>query len=139
METILTLLASQALLAAKDNSMSNRDKQLVRRELCTEMPVFHDFVRKKVLDLSHTKNYLARKKFGAYPLLSNEDEASSLQDSQKESEDMDADESIYTPPPANRKSLESMRVSVVRKLHLDKTKSKETQKIDSPKPSTSKL
>lgn len=125
LENVLTLLASQALLAMKDPTMSTRDKQIVRRELCAELPVFHDFVKKKVIDLSHPKNYLCRRKHGSYPLLSNEEENKHLSLLNLESpDDMDENNgSLYTPPPPPpKRSHDSMRVSVVRKLHLDKAK-----------------
>lgn len=134
LENILTLLASQALLANKDYSVSSRDRQFIRRELCTELPIFHDFVRKKVLDLAHPKNYLARKKFGAYPLLNNEEESKDLsvaQESNLFDESMELGSN--TPPPRSRLSHDSMRVSVVRKLHLDKARTKHTEPVSTPK------
>lgn len=134
LENILTLLASQALLANKDNSVSSRDRQFIRRELCTELPIFHDFVRKKVLDLAHPKNYLARKKFGAFPLLNNEEETKDLSVAQESNQFDDSMElGSNAPPPRPRLSHDSMRVSVVRKLHLDKARTKNTEPPSTPK------
>ncbi|KAJ6644260.1 Nucleoporin Nup188 [Pseudolycoriella hygida] len=63
LEYVMTLLASQSLLALKDVNLSNRNKQLIKRELCTELHVFHDWV-KKTLRTDLNKTPLHRKKYG---------------------------------------------------------------------------
>lgn len=59
----MTLLASQSLLALKDINLSNRNKQLIKRELSTELHIFHDWV-KKTLRTDLNKSPLHRKKYG---------------------------------------------------------------------------
>lgn len=62
LEFVLTLLCSQSLLALKDAALSQREKQLIKRELSTELAVFHDFVRKRIM--SDARGPLHRKKMG---------------------------------------------------------------------------
>lgn len=74
LEYVLTLLASQSLLALKDINLSNRNKQLIKRELSTELHHFHDWVKKTLrLDLNRTP--LHRKKYGLklFPTVSTAD------------------------------------------------------------------
>lgn len=63
LEYVMTLLASQSLLALKDINLSSRNKQLIKRELCTELHIFHDWV-KKTLRIDLNKSPLHRKKHG---------------------------------------------------------------------------
>lgn len=67
LELILTLLASQSLLALKEATLSQREKQLIKRELSTELMVFHDFVKRRVLS-SDQRDPLQRKKRGLLPM-----------------------------------------------------------------------
>lgn len=62
LEFALTLLCTQSLLAMKDTNLSIREKQLIKRELSTELAVFHDFVRKRIM--TDAKGPLYRKKHG---------------------------------------------------------------------------
>lgn len=62
LEFILTLLGSQSLLALKDVNLSQREKQLIKREISSELHDFHDYVRKRVL--SEVRDPLHRKKHG---------------------------------------------------------------------------
>lgn len=62
LEFVLTLLCSQSLLALKDVALSVREKQLIKRELSTELAGFHDFVRKRIM--SDARGPLHRKKHG---------------------------------------------------------------------------
>lgn len=64
LEFVMTLLASQSLLALKDVNLSNRNKQLIKRELSTELHIFHDWL-KKTLRTDLNKSPLHRKKYGA--------------------------------------------------------------------------
>lgn len=59
----MTLLASQSMLALKDVNLSHRNKQLIKRELSTELHIFHDWV-KKTLRIDLNKTPLHRKKHG---------------------------------------------------------------------------
>lgn len=62
LEFALTLLCTQSLLAMKDINLSTREKQLIKRELSTELSVFHEFVRKRIM--TDAKGPLYRKKHG---------------------------------------------------------------------------
>lgn len=87
--------------------MSVREKQLIRRELSTELHIFHDFVKKKILKDS-TKSILHRKKLGIYKITNDEDEDT-------------PDTPTIAKPAAPRRSMEhakSMRVKVVRNQYL---------------------
>lgn len=66
LEFVLTLLCSQSLLALKDDGLSVREKQLIKRELSTELAVFHDFVRKRIM--CDARGPLHRKKRGVAPI-----------------------------------------------------------------------
>lgn len=63
LEFMLTLLASQSLLALKNHRLSSREKQLIRRELSNELYCFHDLVKKKILKDS-SKSVFCRPKLG---------------------------------------------------------------------------
>lgn len=119
LEVILTLLASQSLLALKDVNLSQREKQLIKRELCTELSVFHDFVKKRILSDESKEEPLRRKKYG---IIQMEPCKSYL----LRSEDRNDRRSI-----GQRSSGVSMRVNVTRKLHLT------TQQTPSTRPTTS--
>lgn len=123
LEFVLSLLASQSLLAQKDMHLSLREKQLIKRELSTELHVFHDFVKKRILKDS-MKSILHRKKLGIFKITND------LND------DMEVE---VTPniskPPAPRRSTElskSMRVNVVRKQHLQQQQQHDISSTISP-------
>ena len=111
LEYILTLLASQSMLALKDQHLSLREKQMIRRELSTELHIFHDFVKKKILKDS-TKSNLYRQKFGMWKIINEP----SADDSRNEYQSSSSSSRAST----SRKSLDinSMRVAVIRGLHL---------------------
>lgn len=103
LEFLLTLLASQSLLALKARHLSSREKQLIRRELSTELHCLHDLVRKKILK-DATKSPLLRMKLGMHMIFNHVDE----EDFQQQ------------PGPSKatqRRSLD-LRVNVIRKQHL---------------------
>jgi len=107
LEFLLTLLASQSLLALKDRHLSSREKQLIRRELSTELYCLHDFVKKKILKDS-SRSSLLRPKFGVSPIVNQVDE-------------MDFEEtqpSSSSSRSASQRKSSDLRVNVVRKLHL---------------------
>ena len=99
LEFVLTLLASQSLLAIKNKAHSSRDKQLIRRELSNELFCFHDFVKKKILK-DTSKSVFFRPKLGIFLIVNqvDDDENSSRLANQRRSQDL--------------------RVNVVRKLYL---------------------
>lgn len=110
LEFMLTLLASQSLLALKNVQLSSREKQLIRRELSNELYVFHDFVKKKILKDS-SKSVFCRPKLGLFSILNQVDE-------------MDEDDSSPEPSRlAGARRNQDLRVNVVRKLHQQKVSS----------------
>ncbi|CAK1601728.1 unnamed protein product [Parnassius mnemosyne] len=122
LEAAAALLASQALLAVRDHSVPSRHKQLVRRELASELTVFHDFVRKRILCAAHTRPHLVRNKLGAWPLPPDEEELKRIEEARKE-RNISADEeerSLPPPPPPKRASHDSMREYILRKHYLNK-------------------
>lgn len=107
LEFVLTLLASQSLLALKDVNLSQREKQLIKRELSTELSVFYDFVKKRVLPEMAREEPLRRKKYGC--------KCTGL--SKEQLEDFGRQQ-----PSTSRKSVSNsdrMRINVMRKLHLN--------------------
>lgn len=115
LEHLITLLSSQSLLALKDVNLSNREKQLIRRELFTELSIFHDFVKKKIL--TESKEILYRKKYGCVLMKcsNNDDDDEEDDDPIDHSKDKPTTSNLINNP--NVKN--SMRVHVVRKLHLE--------------------
>lgn len=105
LEYILTLLASQSLLALKTVNLSQREKQLIKRELCTELSVFHDFVKKRILTDECRDEPLRRRKHG---LIEMEPYSLPFQSH------IDGRPSIGSKPNVS----DSLRVKVTRKLHL---------------------
>lgn len=114
LELTLTLLASQSLLALKNQDLSSRDKQMIRRDLSNELHCFHDFVKKKIVNFSAkdagiddpTKSVLYRKKFGSFSIMN-----------QTNNETLPSTSSKSVP-----KRLElDLRKNVVRKMHLQST------------------
>lgn len=107
----MTLLASQSLLALKDVNLSQRDKQLIKRELSTELSVFHDLVKKRILRDVARDEPLRRKKYGVR-----------LWIFQEESEDREDGKQTPTTSRSMTKTISSsdrMRVNLTRKLHLE--------------------
>lgn len=104
LEFVLTLLASQSLLALKNPRLSSREKQLIRRELSNELYCFHDFVKKKILKDS-SKSAFYRQKLGISTIVNHVDD------------DDDVQQPGTSRAPAQRRS-QDLRVNVVRKLHL---------------------
>ncbi|XP_026759103.2 nucleoporin Nup188 [Galleria mellonella] len=114
------LLASQALLAVRDPNVPSRHKQLVRRELGSELAPFHDFVRKRILCAAHGRPYLMRNKLDAWPLRSNEEEIKRIEEARKERNATNEEDDRPPPPPPKRVSHDSMREYILRKHYLDK-------------------
>lgn len=117
LEFVLTLLASQSLLALKDMHLSGREKQLIKRELSTELHVFHDFVKKRILKDS-SKSILHRKKLGIYKITNEID-----------SDDENAGSPSPKPPAPPRRSIDlskSMRVNVMKKQHYQQIQQKQS-------------
>ncbi|XP_053614028.1 nucleoporin Nup188 [Plodia interpunctella] len=134
LEAIATLLASQALLAVRDPSVPSRHKQLIRRELGSEVTPFHDFVRKRILCAAHARPYLVRNKIDAWPLQPNEEEMKRIEEARKERNltDEKDDRSLPPPPPPKRASHDSMREYILRKHYLNKCAETPTKGPPSP-------
>lgn len=115
LEFIMTLLASQSLLALKDVNLSNREKQLIKRELNTELFIYHEFAKKSYNN--ENKSNLHRKKYGLVLM------TKANQTIDDDDDDGDDDGNIpkpKTPTSANRRSDydASMRVKVLKNLHM---------------------
>lgn len=107
LEFMLTLLASQSLLALKNLQLSSREKQLIRRELSNELYVFHDFVKKKIIK-DTSKSVFCRPKLGVFSIVNHVKE-------------LDEEESQPGPSRlAEQRRSKDLRVNVVRKLHQQK-------------------
>ncbi|VVD02202.1 unnamed protein product, partial [Leptidea sinapis] len=114
-------LQATALLTVRDPHVASRHKQLVRRELASELTVFHDFVRKRILCAAHNRPHLARNKLGAWPLVANEEEIKRIEEARRERHVNDDDDRMLPPPPPpKRSSQDSMREFILRKHFLDK-------------------
>lgn len=108
LEFVLTLLASQSLLALKDINLSQREKQLIKRELSTELSIFYDFVKKRILPEIARDDPLYRKKYGCRSLAFIREQIDEMARQQT--------------PGSSRKSVSNsdrMRINVMRKLHLN--------------------
>lgn len=112
LEYILTLLLSQSYLAIRDVHLSAREKQLIKRELSAELGILNEFLKKK-LSLENIGT-LQRKKYGSSTMhndlgdvLLKTDRSSSSQQQQQQS----SQRRLSQP-------RDSMRVNVVRRLHL---------------------
>lgn len=119
LEFIITLLASQSLLILKDPNLSSREKQLICRELFPELSIFHDFVRRKIL--VESKDLLHRKKCGltlmkGFSIV--DDGNDDFIDEEYNSDDYVCDSPPSPPQQLQQKFKKSMRVEVVRRLHL---------------------
>ena len=102
LEFLLTLLASQSLLALKMQNLSTREKQLIRRELSNELYCLHDFVKKKILK-DTSKSVFSRQKLGVFHIVNNVDDDDSLPETSRL---------------ASQRRSHDLRVNVVRKLYL---------------------
>ncbi|XP_041771504.1 nucleoporin Nup188-like isoform X1 [Anopheles merus] len=129
LEYVLTLLTSQSLFALKDTNLSQREKQLIKRELSTELLIFHDFVKKRIL--KDAKCILSRKKHGVVPIINdpyaaapdhdtdNDDEAGRTTSGGKSTSDRSKSSTAQQSKKQSSASAQhSMRINVVRKMHL---------------------
>ncbi|CAB3239724.1 unnamed protein product [Arctia plantaginis] len=135
LDATATLLASQALLAVRDPKVAVRHKQLIRRELSSELTMFHDFVRKRILCAAHARPHLVRNKLGAWPLTADEEETKRIEEARKERNplcDENDDRSLPPPPPPKRPTHDSMREYILRKQYLDKCAQTPTKGPPSP-------
>lgn len=109
LEIVMTLLASQSLLSLFDVNLSSREKQLIKRELSTELSIYHDFVRKRIsIDANRP---LYRKKRGVIPIQN----LVFHQNLPKPKQQITMDNKPTTSAVPRQ---HSMRVDTIRKLHL---------------------
>lgn len=109
LECILTLLLSQSYLAIKDTHLSIREKQLIKRELSAELGILNEFLKKKLaLDNIGT---LSRKKYGSTPILNELGDMVMAPRVDKQVTSQQHQRRLSQP-------RDSMRVNVVRRLHL---------------------
>lgn len=126
---------SQALLAVRDPKVASRHKQQVRRELSSELTLFHDFVRKRILCAAHTRPYLVRNKLGAWPLAADRDEIKRIEEARREKNPAlyEEDEKLLPPPPPpKRATQDTMREFILRKHYLDKCAQTPSKEPPSP-------
>lgn len=124
LEFVLTLLGSQSLLALKDPNMSTREKQLIKRELGTELAVYHDFVRRRLQNES--KGPLYRRKRGIALL------RSPYSDQNDDDDDYAPHQPVSQRTSSSSRQQHSMRVNVIRKLHAQHANQQTT--IPTPQP-----
>lgn len=114
LEFALTLLCTQSLLAMKDINLSTREKQLIKRELSTELAIFHDFVRKRIM--TDAKGPLHRKKRGVAIIRATQSSFETVRLSVSSA----SKDRLPTVQPANR-HRPSMREKVIRHQHQTAT------------------
>ncbi|XP_061392564.1 nucleoporin Nup188 [Musca vetustissima] len=128
LEHILTLAASQSLLALKNPSLPTREKQLIRREISSELLSYHEFVRKKVVvDFREHNKIWHRRKHGQV-LMQEVDSDKDLNGSGASTSQSAASVNMQRiPPEIQRKPPSSdLRVNVVRRLHLQQQQQQRT-------------
>ena len=111
LEHILTLAASQCMLALKNPNLPAREKNLIRREISSELLSYQEFVRRKVLvDYREHNKIWHRRKHGQV-LMQQIEEKETPSTSAGMTAQLSASE-------LNRKPSSDLRVNVVRRLHL---------------------
>lgn len=120
LEYVMTLLASQSLLALKDVHLSSREKQLIKRELNTELSIVFEFVKKQVTvssDVAVRNAPFYRQKYPVIPLTNDENDSDGASAEACSSQN----QRHRTPASGSDAMRKSMRVQLVRKLHAQKT------------------
>ncbi|GBP03961.1 hypothetical protein EVAR_72153_1 [Eumeta japonica] len=119
LEHILTLAASQSMLALKNSLLPVREKQLIKREISSELLSYHEFIRRKVLIEYREHNKIWHRRKQGQVLMQDVEEyqhpvtqtATTATTTQRSTADIQ-----------KRPSTE-LRVNVVRRLHLQQHKS----------------
>ncbi|XP_017478764.1 PREDICTED: nucleoporin NUP188 homolog [Rhagoletis zephyria] len=135
LEHILMLAASQSMLALKNPYLPAREKQIVRREISTELLTFHEFVRKKVLieHREHREMWYRRKHGLVYMQLGDgagvgsTATSSSASASGSGSTTTAGGASSTAQSSARRHSID-LRVNVVRRLYLQQEHNRQQQR-----------
>lgn len=112
LELVLTLLASQSLLALKSIHLSGREKQMIRRELYTELLLFHDFVRKKI-----SRETCKRKKYGQAFVKARSELEETVEEEDGGNEMDTTLEKTPIPIVKSTEHAKSLRVNLAKKLH----------------------
>ncbi|XP_075165428.1 nuclear pore complex protein Nup188 [Haematobia irritans] len=125
LEHILTLAASQSLLALKNPYLSTREKQLIKREISSELLSYHEFVRKKVLiDFREHNKIWHRRKHGQVLMQQSDN------DKDRDSNGSSGPSTSSTVPQRvetqRRPPSSDLRVNVVRRLHLQQQQHQKT-------------
>lgn len=112
LEHILTLAASQSMLALKNPLLPPREKQLIRREISSELLSFHEFVRKKVLvDYREHNKIWHRRKHGQILM-------QQVDNTELPTTSGNAQQRVVTTADTHKRPSSDLRVNVVRRLHL---------------------
>lgn len=116
LEHILTLAASQSMLALKNSLLPVRDKQIIKREISSELLSYHEFVRRKVLVEYREHNKIWHRRKHGQVLMQLVEEAdlastSGLGNAQRSTSDI------------HKRPSTDLRVNVVRRLHLQQHRS----------------
>ncbi|XP_053962764.1 nucleoporin Nup188 [Anastrepha ludens] len=136
LEHVLMLAASQSMLALKNPYLPAREKQIVRREISTELLTFHEFVRKKVL-IEHREHreMWYRRKHGLVYMKLGESESSnavtSASTSSKTSGTNTTARSSTAAQPTARHHPNDLRMNVVRRLYLQQEQNRQQQRTPS--------
>lgn len=136
LEHILCLVASQSMVALKNSLIGNREKQLIKREISTELITYHEFMRKKVLvDFRDHKEIWHRRKYGIQMMDLENGELENTTNP-KDIHSRLANETQVRTSGVKK----SMRMNVVRNQHLKQQipSSFEMSQVYSPIPGTSK-
>lgn len=125
LEHVLMLAASQSMLALKNPYLPAREKQIVRREISTELLTFHEFVRKKVLiDHREHREMWYRRKHGLVFMELTGGSAGAANSATASSSATTTTRLSPTQSGARRHSND-LRVNVVRRLHLQQEHSRQ--------------
>lgn len=114
LEHILTLAASQSMLALKNSLLPVREKQIIRREISSELLSYHEFVRRKVLVEYREHNKIWNRRKHGQVLMQQVEEADLASISGTSAQRSTVD---------NKRPSTDLRVNVVRRLHLQQQRS----------------
>ncbi|KAM8711470.1 hypothetical protein ACLKA7_000590 [Drosophila subpalustris] len=118
LEHLLMLVASQSIYVMRSQELEPRWKQIVRRDISSELLSFHEFVRRKVIvDYRDSRCQWVRRKHGLF-------RPKQLDDNPKGATTGQSTQVV-------RRSTNELRVNVVRRLHLQQQQQQQLQPGDS--------
>lgn len=133
LEHVLMLAASQSMLALKNPQLPAREKQIVRREISTELLTFHEFVRKKVLiDHREHREMWYRRKHGLVFMELGGTPAGAANSATASSSGTSTATRVSPAQSGARRHSDDLRVNVVRRLHLQQGHSRQHQQQTPP-------